>query len=54
VGVGAEEAAPDGEEWLRVAAQEGVQGAGDEREGRVRGARKEREAVEGQVVGQNR
>jgi hypothetical protein len=53
VRVGAAEAAPGGEEGLRVAAEEVVQRAGDEGEGRVRGAREEREAVEGQVVRQD-
>ena len=54
MGVGAAEAAAGGEEGLRVAAEEGVQSAGDWGEGRVRGAWKKRDAVDGQVVGQNR
>lgn len=53
VGVGAAEAAPGGQEGLRVEAEEGVQSAGDEGEGWVRGAREERDALDGQVVGQN-
>ena len=53
VGVGAAEAAPGGEEGLRVEAEERVQRAGDEGEGWVRGAREERDALDGQVVGQD-
>lgn len=54
VGIGEVEAASDGEEGLRVAAQEGVESAGDEGDGGVRGARQKRDAVDGQVVGQSR
>jgi hypothetical protein len=54
VGVGEAEVAASGEEGLRVAAQEGVEGAGDEGEGRVEGARQQGDAVHGQVVGERR
>lgn len=54
VGVGEAEAAARGQEGTRVAAQQGVEGAGDEREGGVRGARQQGDAVDGQVVGESR
>jgi hypothetical protein len=54
VGFGAAEGAARGEERLRVAAQEGVESAGDEGQGWVRGARQERDAVDGQVVWKRR
>lgn len=50
VGLGEAESAARGEEGLRVAAEEVVQGAGDEGEGWVQGARQKRDAVDGQVV----
>ena len=54
VGFGAAECAARGEEGLRVAAQEGVERAGDEGQGWVRSAREERDAVNGQVVWKRR
>ena len=54
VGLGAAEGAARGEEGLRVAAHEGVERAGDEGQGWVRGARQERDAVDGQVVWKRR
>jgi hypothetical protein len=54
VGVAEAEVAARGEEGLRVAVQEGVEGAGDEGEGRVHGARQQSDAVHGQVVGERR
>jgi len=54
VEAGDAEGAARGEEWLRVGWREGVERAGDEGQGWVRGARQERDAVDGQVVWKRR